>query len=98
MNIYKLNNKELKKEMKKFSRTTFGKIIFCLSYAVPLLLLILTIVLYIVILTTIRCYYHTFVLVPLFATFAILTLISFILGSIYYYKELRIYIETKNKG
>ncbi len=38
MTVYDLNNKELKKEFRKFGKTTFGKVVFCLAYAIPLFL------------------------------------------------------------
>ena len=89
--IYSLNGKELKKEIKKFNKTYYGKIIFTLAYAVPLLCLLLLILSF----TVQVCLKCTL----LFGTFnfmlVMFTFVSFIIGSIYYYSEIRKFVNQK---
>ncbi len=94
MTVYELSNKELKKEFRKFGKTTYGKVVFCLSYAIPLISLIVSA--------------ETFAFMKLYSDFAwcyrpafiialVMTFISFILGSRYFYKEFRLFFETTHK-
>lgn len=93
--IYKLNNNKLKKEMLNFTKTTYGKITFLLSYSFFFILLLLSIIYiyntypYYIKEDNIRIY-------NLVITIILLNLSSFILGSIHYYKELKEYIEKRH--
>lgn len=91
MDFYNYKVEDIRKEIIEFGKGAYGKTIFILAYSIPLILTIIT------------------VLIELFGTpkniicgyaeylpFWILSiLISFILGSIYYYIELRKYMESK---
>lgn len=94
MTVYDLNNKELKKEFRKFGATTFGKVVFCLAYAIPLLSLIVSIEMY-VLSKLYPCYtwcYKPALIIALVAAF-----VSFILGSRYFYKEFRKFFDATHK-
>lgn len=41
MNIYQLNNQEIKREMKAFHKTVYGKTTLLLSFCVPVITLII---------------------------------------------------------
>ncbi len=91
--IYKVSNKELKKVLVSFGRTTYGKIMFITCY-MPFFISFLGLLL------TIFVYFSTFHdnnfimgLIILIATFIAIT--SFSIGTYAYYKELRIYLKTK---
>lgn len=92
--IYKLNNKEIKEEIKSFSKTTYGKITFLLSYSV----FIITILFFITFILTF--YINSFeltldkLLIIYIITF-ITILLSFILGSIHFYNKLERFIDKK---
>lgn len=88
--IYKLNNKELKKEMIDFHKTTYGKCIFLICYSVFFVLFIGLI--------------FSLILVPFYPKGVILLfflplscLISFVIGSYAFYKELRLFIDYKSR-
>lgn len=88
MTVYDLNNKELRKEFRKFGKTTFGKVVFCLAYAIPLLSLIVAIEMFVLSKLCICCavclWYKPICVIALIFTF-----VTFILGSRYFYKEFR---------
>ena len=44
MDFYELKNKDLAREFREFHKSTYGKIVFALGYAIPGLLLVLTII------------------------------------------------------
>lgn len=93
MKIYKLNNKQIGKEIRNFNKTTYGQIMMLLSYSVFLVSLILLIMsLYII-----KCTCGTMVGFPvtMFVAILLITVISFVVGSINYYKELRMFVENK---
>ena len=94
MNIYELDNKGLRKVIREFGKTTYGKVVFILSYMIPFIMLIAA---------------AEFLIIPRFSEVdaqvykmlvivsLVLSFISFVLGSRFYYRELRKYIETQNK-
>lgn len=87
MDFYELKNKDLAREFREFHKSTYGRIVFALGYAIPGLLLVLTIVLFIVSKTLIMgTYILPFVLLGL-----VLTYVSFILGTRYFYREFKEY-------
>lgn len=94
MTVYDLNNKMLKKEFRKFGHTTFGKVVFCLAYSIPLLSLIVSVEMYVFS----RLYpNYAWCYKPALIIALSITLISFILGSRYFYKEFRIYFDAAHK-
>lgn len=86
--IYKLNNQELKKEMIEFNKTTYGKCMFLICYSVFFIFFIELIFSLIMVFFTPKIFILLFVL-PL------LCLISFVIGSYVFYKELRLFCEYK---
>ena len=88
--IYKLDNKELKNEMLDFHRTTYGKCMFLICYSVFFVLFIG------LLLSLIMVYFYPNVILILFIL-PLLCLISFVIGSYIFYKELRLFIECKKK-
>lgn len=94
MKFYKLNNAGLNREKIEFKRTSYGKMVSVLAYTFTYLCALCTIVNAIL---SIRCK----CLAVWFVFFAIidltLTLFAYIVGSIYFYKELKEYVKEKNK-
>lgn len=88
--IYKLNNNELKKEMIEFNKTIYGKCMFLICYSVFF-------VLFIGLIFSLIMVFINFKIINLLFILPILCLISFVIGSYIFYKELRIYIESKTK-
>ena len=88
MNIYTKDIKELRKIMISFTKTIYGRTMFTLSYALFFLLLMITLISFLLYKDTAN---HPLLMTGL----AFLTLLTFILGSINYYKELRIYISQQ---
>ncbi len=94
MNIYQCSQKKIKKQIQAFQKTSYGKTVFCLAYAVPIVSVLLFIIVMISMMIWNWCWYFFFVslMIPFFLFF---TLISFVVGSAYYYKELREFIAAK---
>jgi hypothetical protein len=91
MNIYSLKYKELTKELIKFNKTVYGKVMLTLAFSVPALALLLTIIL-LFSLTTFSCKICILILIPgLLGLF----FISFIIGTYIYYKELKEFVNSK---
>lgn len=93
MKIYKLNNKQIGKEIRNFNKTTYGQIMMILSYSVFLISLILLLMSIYMIKCT--CGYMVGFTITIFIGMLLLTIISFVVGSINYYKELRLFVESK---
>lgn len=89
MKLYKLTNKELSKELFEFGKTTYGKVTFLLSYSV---FFFVTLYLFGILFGIMAIFEHTLreIEIMLF-----IDLISFVLGSIHFYKELGKYINAK---
>lgn len=94
MTAYDLNNKELKKEFRKFGKTTYGKVVFCLAYSIPLVSLIVAIEMYVF--SKIYCTY-AWCCKPTFIIALVICFVSFILGSRYFYKEFCKFFESTHK-
>lgn len=94
MTVYDLNNKELKKEFRKFGKTTFGKVVFCLAYSIPLVSLIVAIEMYVF--SKIYCTY-AWCCKPTFIIALVICFVSFILGSRYFYNEYRKFFDATHK-
>lgn len=88
--IYNLSYKEFSKLMFQFSKTVYGKCMFLINYSVFIFLFILTIVTFIMYL----CCKWPIISIFMFIL-VLLTLISFVIGSYGFYKELRIFAEKR---
>lgn len=88
--IYQLTEKEMKKELRYFFHTCYGKTVFLLAYSIPFFFFLLAFV-FLFFLELSSTEVLIFILSFLFLCF-----LSFILGSIYFYKEFRIYLKNKN--
>ena len=82
--IYKLNNKEMRKKMREFSKTNYGKSIFLICYLPFIISFGVTIVFFF----TSFCY---FFVIP-FLISLIFTILSFSIGGYGYYKEFRLFV------
>lgn len=96
MNIYQCSQKKMKKFIKAFRKTEYGRTVFCLAYSVPIIGLMLLLITMFSLIIWKWCWYFFFlsILIP-FLLF--LVLISFVIGSAYYYRELREYILITSK-
>ncbi len=96
MNIYNLDRKSIKDMIKSFGSSTYGKTIFFISFFVPIVTGILTLLVFFSYLNapnvTYAYYYSRYLIVTIAIT--ILTLLS---GCRYYYKEFRIFVESLGK-
>jgi len=86
MKLYKLSNKGLRKEIKEFSKSIYGRTIFLLAYSVPLSCLIFSIIFWFLINYYGSIYYY-FTVFPIVIALLFLTFLSFIY-----------YINTKYKS
>lgn len=93
MTVYDLSNKELKQEFRKFGHTTFGKVVFCLSYIIPFISMIVSIELF-VIANLYNCFGYC---KPVLVIALVSMFVSFVLGSRYFYKEFRKYFDATHK-
>ena len=89
-NIYSLSIKEMRKLIRDFAGTLYGRTVFFLAYFVPMMALLVMIGL--VIAEMIMPEYNLFF--PIVGTF-FLFIGTFILGNIYYYHELRVFAEKR---
>ena len=89
-NIYSLNIKEMRKLLRDFSGTLYGRTVFFLAYFVPMMafLVMLGLVVAAIVVPEYNLFY------PILGTFFLFVAV-FILGNIYYYHELRIFVEKK---
>ena len=91
-NIYDLGIKGMRSLLRDFSNTLYGRTVFFLAYFVPLmaLLVMLGLVLAAIIMQSDELFY------PITGTFFLFVGL-FIVGNAYYYHELRLYSEKRNK-
>ena len=98
MNIYNLNYKKLRKQMTLFMKTAYGKIVFILAYTIPIVFTLL----FLLVTGDLRYYYFDtlmmYSLVSLMYILLAIVLISFILGTMYFYKELKGFISSNTKN
>lgn len=93
MDFYKYKVKDIKKEIIEFNKGAYGKTIFLIAYAIPLILAIITVLIEIYGTPgNIICCYADYL-----AFWILSILISFIIGSGYYYVELRKFMEHNEK-
>ena len=96
MNLYQMSAKEFRREMKAFYKTYYGKVVFCLAYAMFFISLIFFLMICINTLTHSSWTYWRYVMmVPMSA---LITILFFIIGSIYYYKELKEFICSRKNN
>lgn len=88
--IYNLKIKEMRKLLRDFSNTLYGRTVFFLAYFVPMMAFLVMVGL--IVSEMIRPEYDLFF--PIVGTF-FLFIGVFILGNIYYYHELRIFTEKR---
>ena len=86
VNIYTTNQQEIKKIMFSFIKTIYGKIMFLLSYSMFFIFLFQALIV---------LFLHEDKMI--FFVLSFLSLLSFILGSVNYYKELRAYAKEKKQ-
>lgn len=96
MNLYQMSAKEFRREMKAFYKTYYGKVVFCLAYAMFFISLIFFLMICINTLTHSSWSYWRYVMmIPMSA---LITILFFIIGSIYYYKELKEFIYSRKNN
>ena len=83
-NIYEVDKKGLFKLLVNFQKCEYGKIQFILSYSVFLIIFVLLVSSFVFYIQ-----YKLFTLLILTFVMAFATLVSFVLGSIHFYQELR---------
>lgn len=89
-NIYSLNIKEMRKLIRDFAGTLYGRTVFFLAYFVPMMAFLVMAGL--VVAEMIAPEYNLFF--PIVGTF-FLFIGLFILGNIYYYHEIRVFAEKR---
>lgn len=90
--IYQYDINEIRKLLKEFSNTVYGRTVFFLAYFAPMMTFLVMIGLVISAIVTRNDAFF----LPILGTFLLFVAI-FILGNIYYYCELRIYSEKRDK-
>ncbi len=88
--IYSLSIKEMRKLLRDFSNTLYGRTVFFLAYFVPMMTLLVMIGL--IVAEMINPEYDLFY--PIVGVF-FLFIVVFILGNVYYYHELRVFMEKR---
>ncbi len=88
--IYGMNAREIKKLLKDFYKTRYGKSIFVICYAVPFITFMVTMGMFLGLLTKGEANY---VLIAI----AFLCMNIFCIGSYFYYRELRIFADDRRK-
>ena len=86
--IYKMNGKEMKKLLHDFYSTRYGKSIYVICYAVPFITFMFTMGMFLGLLVKGEANY---VLIAI----AFLCMNIFCIGSYFYYKELRVFAESR---
>ena len=89
--IYKMDGKEIKKLLHDFYRTRYGKSIFVVCYAVPFIMFVVTIGMFLAFL--LKHGEANYVLVGL----PFLCMNIFCIGSYFYYKELKEFAEAEHR-
>lgn len=87
MNIYELDNSKLRKVLLKFIKTNYGKIVFLLAYSLPTVSFL---GLFVILMMNkiLGIYSLVFGIIDI-----LLTLVTFVLGSRYYYHEVKNFID-----
>ena len=88
--IYKMNNKEVRKLLLEFGMTTYGKTMFVICYACFFIMFATVLSALIVFLNNKNPFIGFFLILS-----ANIAVVSFVIGSYAYYKELRIFASKK---
>lgn len=88
--IYNLEYKEFSKLLFEFSKTVYGKCMFIINYSVFIFMFLFSIIMFVM-----NFIYDYFIINLVLIFLIMLTLISFLVGSYGFYKELRVYAENK---
>jgi len=94
MKIYDLNNKELRSALRKFSKTTYGKVVFITAYTVSMLLIIGIIVLLLLGCNNVIDMFKFSIAIYIMISGMF---ISFMIGNAYFYCELKGFVEHSYK-
>ena len=87
--IYKMGPNEINKLLHEFYETRYGKMIFVTCYAVPFITFVVTIGMFFALLIKGNANY-------VIIAIAFLCMNIFCIGSYFYYKEVRIFAETRD--
>ncbi len=88
--IYKMNIKEIRNLLLDFSSTTYGRTMFLLCYSVFFIVSASLVSAFALHILKNSVFTGLFVIIGAF-----ISVLSFVIGSIIYYKELRIYAENR---
>lgn len=94
MTIYDLKNKDLKKYFREFAKTTYGKVVFCLAYSVFLIMSIISVETAIICKISCGSFFGCDGNLEFYLIF---TLVSFVIGSAYFYREFDKFLQVKYK-
>lgn len=89
-NIYDKNLKQIRKELRNFGKTTYGKTVFFIAYLIPVSLFLAMVIVSIIGLCA-----GVDNLVAYMPQVFIAFVLSFVIANAYYYKELRAYVNSK---
>ncbi|MCQ2515332.1 MAG: hypothetical protein MJ094_00530 [Saccharofermentans sp.] len=92
--IYEMNDKDLRIAFGEFGKTNYGKIVSILSFMIPFVMFIISIISFVFLFMDMI----PLALVYLPLLFLMITLICFICGNRFFYKELKAFIEFKSKN
>ncbi len=90
--IYEMNDKDLRVAFGEFGKTNYGKIVSILSFMIPSVMFILSVIAFVMQLIGAIPLQYIYLAPVMF----VVTLICFICGNRYFYKELKAFIEYKN--
>lgn len=90
--IYEMNDKDLRVAFGEFGKTNYGKIVSILSFMIPGVMFIISVIAFIMQLMGAIPLQYIYSAPVLF----VLTLICFIRGNRFFYKELKAFIEYKS--
>ena len=89
--IYKMNGSEIRKLLREFYGTRYGKSMFVICYAVPFITFMVTMGMFLAFL--VKNGEANYFLIGI----AFLCMNIFCIGSYFYYKELRVFAESRRK-
>ena len=84
MSIYDLDIKGMRQLMRKFHKTTYGQTVFLLAYVIPFMTFVSS-----AIMALVSCITQDSELLYISGIVAVVFVVTFILGNIYFYSELR---------
>ena len=96
MNIYKLDNKGIRKLMVRFTKTIYGKTVFLIAYSLPIIIFIGLILIALFMNKYIDNYYMLMKLTILLQLGIFANITTLLVGSAYYYHELKEFCNKEN--